>query len=76
MFEEVEIVLNIMFEGEEFLMVIGFVVVYLGVVLFFEIKGVDLWGIKKIKFKEDIVLRVIGVVWNKDKYLIFVVKKF
>ncbi|MBY0026315.1 LysR family transcriptional regulator [Priestia aryabhattai] len=76
LFEEAEIVPNITFEGEEFLTVIGFVAAHLGVALLPEIKGVDLRGIKKIKLKEDTASRVIGIAWNKDKYLTPVAKKF
>jgi DNA-binding transcriptional LysR family regulator len=76
LFEEADIVPNITFEGEEFLTVIGFVAAHLGVALLPEIKGVDLRFIKKIKLKEGTASRVVGIAWNKDKYLTPVAKKF
>lgn len=40
-FEQVNIILNIVFEGEEVVIIVGFVVVGFGVLIFFDFKGLD-----------------------------------
>lgn len=75
-FEQVEMIPNIMFEGEEMNTIAGFVASGLGISLLPDFKGLDHANLAKIRISWPTSQRTIGLSWVEGKFLSPVAEMF